>query len=81
MLSGKMTVILRLMGVGWYVGLCVGGGAFLGLMLDRNIGSEPYATIAGLAVGLVLGTAGMLRMLTAILAYDRKQPPGRSTCE
>ena len=81
MLSGKMAVILRLMGVGWYVGLCVGGGAFLGLMFDRNIGSEPYATVTGLTLGLVLGIVGMLRMLAAILSYDCEPPTGRSTCE
>ena len=72
MQDSKTAVILRLTGVGWYVALCIGGGAVFGLMFDNKFGSEPIATIVGLAVGLVLAIAGMFKMLTAILSHEHE---------
>ena len=64
----KMGTVLRLLGIGWYVGLCIGGGAFGGLWLDRQFDSRPILTLLGLALGITLAMAGMFRMLMAVLA-------------
>ncbi len=65
----KYGAIVRLVGVGWYVGICIGVGAWAGLWADSRFGLSPMLTLAGIAVGLVLALAGMIRMLMAVLRY------------
>ena len=65
----KYGAIVRLVGVGWYVGICIGVGAWAGLWADDRFGLSPMLTLAGIAVGLVLALAGMIRMLMAVLRY------------
>ncbi len=66
--ASKMGTVLRLLGIGWYVGLCIGGGAYGGLWLDRQFDSRPILTLLGLVLGIALAMAGMFRMLMAVLA-------------
>ena len=63
-----MGTVLRLLGIGWYVAICIGGGAFGGLLLDRQLDRSPLFTLLGLGVGLGLAMIGMYRMLLAVLA-------------
>jgi|TARA_B110000263_G_scaffold244822_1_gene253418 hypothetical protein len=65
----KYGAIVRLVGVGWYVGICIGVGAWAGLWADDRFGFSPMLTLVGIAVGLVLALAGMIRMLMAVLRY------------
>ena len=65
----KYGAIVRLVGVGWYVGICIGVGAWAGLWADDRFGLSPMLTLVGIAVGLVLALAGMIRMLMAVLRY------------
>ena len=66
--ASRMGTVLRLLGIGWYVALCIGGGAFGGLLLDRQFDSSPILTLLGLVLGIALAMAGMFRMLMAVLA-------------
>ena len=68
--SRKLVLALRLLGVGWFVAICIGGGALAGLFLDGRFGVSPALTLIGLGVGIALATVGMFRMLTAILSDD-----------
>ena len=65
--SGKGTV-LRLVGIGWYVAICIGGSAMGGLWLDGRLHLSPLFTLLGLGVGIGLAVFGMCRMLLAVLA-------------
>ena len=65
----KMGVALRLLGVGWYVAICIGLGAMSGLWIDNYFGFAPVATLAGVFVGLTAAVTGMYRMLMAVLRY------------
>ena len=66
--SIKMAVVLQLLGIGWYVAICIGGGAFGGLLLDRQIDSSPAFTLIGLGLGIAVAMIGMIRMLSAVLS-------------
>jgi hypothetical protein len=66
--GSKMGTVLRLVGIGWYIALCIGGGSFGGLWLDRLLGTSPLLTLLGLAIGIVVGLVGMIRMLMAVLS-------------
>ena len=63
----KLALVLRLLGIGWYVALCIGGGAVLGLLLDGRLGVGPLFTLAGLFLGIGVAVIGMYRMLMAVL--------------
>lgn len=66
--SRGMNTVLRLVGIGWYVGLCIGGGAFGGLWLDRRFDLSPIFTLLGLGAGIIIALVGMFRMLMAVLS-------------
>ncbi|MCH8869944.1 MAG: AtpZ/AtpI family protein [Chloroflexi bacterium] len=65
-----MGTVLQLVGIGWYVGICIAGGSFGGLWLDRKFDTGPLLTLLGLALGLVVALTGMFRMLMAVLSDD-----------
>jgi F0F1-type ATP synthase assembly protein I len=54
---------MRLVGVGWYIGLCILLGVMGGLWLDGRLGTGPLFVIAGLIIGLALAGYGVYRML------------------
>ena len=65
----KTGVVLRLLGVGWYVGICIGVGALCGVWIDNHFGFTPVSTLVGVFVGLTAAVAGMYIMLMAVLRY------------
>ena len=66
--AGFMATALRLIGIGWYVAICIGGGAFVGVWLDGRLDSGPILTMVGIGVGIAAAVVGMYRMLMAVLA-------------
>jgi len=65
--TSVMGTVLRLVGIGWYVAICIGGGAMGGLWLDRKLDLSPLFTLLGLSVGIALAVVGMYRLLMAVL--------------
>ena len=63
----KLALAFQLLGVGWFVAICIGGGTGLGFVLDRQFGLSPALTLAGLFIGIAVAVVGMYRMLMAIL--------------
>ena len=61
------TVVIQLVGIGWDIGISIMGGLFLGLWLDRRLGSIPTFTIIGVIVGTVLAFYGIYKMLLPLL--------------
>ena len=62
----SMFALFRLLGIGWYVAICIGGGAAGGMFLDSIFGFKPALTLLGLGLGLVLAFGGMYRMLVDV---------------
>ena len=65
--ASVMGTVLRLVGIGWYVAICIGGGAIAGLWLDRKLDLSPLFTLLGLSVGIAIAIIGMYRLLMAVL--------------
>ena len=63
----KLALAFQLLGVGWYVAICIGGGTVGGFLLDRQFELSPALTLTGLFIGIGVAVIGMYRMLTAIL--------------
>ncbi len=66
--SRGMGTVLRLVGIGWYVAICIAGGVIGGFLLDDLLDISPVLTLLGLGLGLALAIFGMYRMLMAVLA-------------
>ena len=69
----KVALALRLLGIGWFIAMCIGGGAVGGLLLDRQLDTSPILTLVGLCVGIAVAVVGMYRMLMAVLVAPDEQ--------
>jgi F0F1-type ATP synthase assembly protein I len=67
----KNGFVLRLLGIGWYVAICIAGGAFAGFGLDRWLDTGPWLTIVGVLLGVAVAVTGMYRMLLRLLEASR----------
>ena len=64
----KTATILRLLGIGWFVAVCIAGGGLGGFWLDSQFGLSPILTLVGLGLGIAVAIVGMFRMLMAVLS-------------
>ncbi len=64
---------LRLIGVGWYIALCLVLGTLGGLWLDRKFGSGVVLTLVGVTIGLALALFGVYRMLYLVVKEEQRQ--------
>ncbi len=75
-----LATVLQLVGVGWYVALCIVGGTLGGLWLDRKLDTLPALTLAGVALGAVVALYGTYKMVMPLVknSYgDRKDDEER----
>lgn len=63
----RLPPTIRLVGIGWYVAICIVGGVVGGLLLDRAIDLAPLFTLFGLFLGLLAAFYGGYRMLMETL--------------
>jgi F0F1-type ATP synthase assembly protein I len=54
---------LRLVGVGWFIGLCIVLGVAGGLWLDGKFNTRPILAIVGLILGVIVAFYGVYRMI------------------
>jgi len=69
----RLPPTLRLVGIGWYIGLCIVLGLVGGLWLDRMLGLSPLLTLLGLLLGLLAAFWGGYLLLVEALG----RPPRR----
>ena len=58
---------LRLTGLGWYVALCIVGGVWGGVALDKAIGTTPVFLLTGVVLGSIIAFWGLYRMVYPLL--------------
>ena len=67
----RLALALRLLGIGWYVAVCIGGGAIGGRWLDQRFESSlPLFMLLGLGLGIAVAVVGMVRMILAVFAAN-----------
>ena len=64
---------LRLVGVGWFIGISILLGVLGGLWLDSKLGTKPLFVIAGLVFGLVVAFYGVYRMILPNLSFNNNE--------
>ena len=72
----RRLVVLRLVGVGWYIGSCIVLGVIGGLWLDNKFNTKPILVVVGLVLGVVVAFYGTYRMILPTI--DNKQNKGKS---
>jgi hypothetical protein len=70
---GGLPPALRLVGIGWYVALCIALGAGGGVWLDRRFDLSPVLTLVGLFLGLGLAFYGGYLMLLDVVLTIRQR--------
>jgi ATP synthase protein I len=60
---------LQLLGIGFYVAICVTGGILAGWWLG---GKRPVFVIAGLVIGLVIAVYGVYKMVKPLMDNNKK---------
>lgn len=58
---------LQLVGVGWYVAVCIVFGLLGGLWLDGRVGTTPLFTLLGLLLGVALTFYGVYKMVVPLM--------------
>ena len=69
--KGALVIVLQLVGVGWYVAVCIVGGLFGGLWADRKLDVLHVFTLIGVVLGTVLAFYGIYKMVLPLLNNDR----------
>ena len=67
---GTLAIVLQLVGVGWYVAVCIIGGLGVGLWLDRKLDMVPVFTLSGILFGTVLAFYGIYKMVLPLMTYN-----------
>ena len=73
---GRWRAALRLVGVGWYIVLCILLGVWGGLWLDNWLNTKPLFVIAGLILGLIIAVYGVYRMLLPTMSDNQDKENG-----
>ncbi len=68
--KGTLAIVLQLVGVGWYVALCIVGGLLVGLWLDNTLGRVPVFTLGGILFGTVLAFYGIYKMVLPLMTNN-----------
>ena len=59
---------MRLVGVGWYIALCIVLGVWGGSWLDIWLNTKPFLVIVGLLIGIAVAFYGVYRMLVPTMS-------------
>lgn len=72
---GRWEKAVRLVGMGWYVGICIVLGVLGGLWLDQKLHTSPIMVLVGLILGIFIAFYGVYRMILPNL--NGKQGKGK----
>ena len=71
--SKKLVLAFQLVGMGWYVGVCIIGGAFLGRWIASlytfSIADEVFVLL-GILLGLLSAAVGIFKLVSLLLNSD-----------
>ena len=74
----RRLIALRLLGLGWFVALCIVVGAVGGIWLDKLSGLAPLFTLLGVLFGTVAAFYGLYKMVRPLFNSDSASGSPRS---
>ena len=77
-MMGDLPPSARLIGIGFYVGICIALGTVGGRELDKALDAGKLFTLLGLALGLIMALWGGVRQLMDVLnEINRRRTEGK----
>jgi hypothetical protein len=67
----KWVLAARLMGIGWYIGVCVAGGILGGIWVDNKLGTSILFTLVGVVLGTAVALYGTYRLISPLMKEGR----------
>ena len=67
MKNRTVVLALQLIGIGWYIVVCLFIGLFAGIWFDSVVGTEPVFTLLGVLSGTILAFYGMYRIVSEFM--------------
>lgn len=68
----------RLIGIGFYIGLCIALGALGGRELDQQLGTDRLMTVMGILAGVFLAIyGGLTQLLDVVKQINRRRAGGK----
>ncbi len=64
-------------GVGFYIAICIVGGAVIGILLDKKLDTMPVFSLVFLTLGLIVALYGVWRMLAPGIQKPKKPGDGK----
>lgn len=74
--AGAIKVAGGLIGIGWYLGICIFLGIWLGMQLDQTFNTRLLFTLIGLFMGLAVAFYGTYRMLRRVIQIAQDKNTG-----
>ena len=71
--SRKLMLAMRLVGLGWYIALCIVVGVGGGIWLDNRLKTLPLFTLLGVLLGSILAFYGVYKMVAPLVAGDNNK--------
>ncbi len=71
--SKKLVLAFQLVGMGWYVGVCIIGGAFLGRWIASLFtfsNADVVFVLLGILLGLLSAAVGIFKLVSLLLNSD-----------
>jgi F0F1-type ATP synthase assembly protein I len=69
----RWAAVLRLIGVGFFIGGSILLGVVAGLWLDRRLDTSPILVIVGLVLGVVVAFWGVYQMLLPLIGTNQNK--------
>lgn len=63
----RRLLALRLLGLGWYVAICIVVGVVAGIFLDSHFDTKPIFTLLGVLLGTFAAFYGLYKMVSPLL--------------
>ncbi|MCL0028721.1 AtpZ/AtpI family protein [Dehalococcoidia bacterium] len=73
MTGRRLGIAFQLLGIGWYVSVCIGIGGLVGHWLGQRFDFDPLLTLIGIGTGIAAAVYGMYRMLIAVVTSTSDQ--------
>jgi ATP synthase protein I len=68
---------IKLIGVGFFICVCIVGGALAGVWLDNSLNTKPIFILIGLILGLIIAFWGVYQMLIPIIRDNNNKKERR----